>query len=131
MGECFFWYGPTELDPDKGPLNSCMCVCFILHSCVFIAGLTLTVLQDAIAQNSFQEYPPYSCRILRGDTAAAFVSCDHVVTAELCIGGQEHFYLETHGVRVVPTQEDGEIIVHSGIQDATRIQVSTVNHKCI
>ena len=26
MGECFFWYRPTLVDPDKGPLNNCVCV---------------------------------------------------------------------------------------------------------
>jgi len=27
VGECFFWYRPTRVDPDKRPLNSCVCVC--------------------------------------------------------------------------------------------------------
>ena len=27
MGECFFWYRPTRVVPDKRPLNGCMCVC--------------------------------------------------------------------------------------------------------
>ena len=26
MGECFLWYWPTQVVPDKGPLNSCVCV---------------------------------------------------------------------------------------------------------
>ena len=88
------------------------------------------MLQEAITQNSFHEYPPYKTRILRGDAAAAFDSCDHVVDGEIGIGGQEHFYLETHSVRAVPTGEDGEITVHSGEQDATRVQVSVV-HCCL
>jgi len=64
-------------------------------------------------------------RISRGDTATAFESCDHVVESEVRIGGQEHFYMETHRARVVPTGEDGEINVYSGEQLATIVQVST------
>ena len=25
--ECFFWYWPTRVVPDKRPLNGCVCVC--------------------------------------------------------------------------------------------------------
>ena len=31
VGECFFWYRPTQAVPDKGPLNSCVCVIYIRH----------------------------------------------------------------------------------------------------
>jgi len=27
VGECFFWYRPTRVVPDKRPLNGCVCVC--------------------------------------------------------------------------------------------------------
>ena len=27
MGECFFWYRPTRVVPDKRPLSGCVCVC--------------------------------------------------------------------------------------------------------
>ena len=27
VGECFFWYRPTWVVPDKRPLNGCVCVC--------------------------------------------------------------------------------------------------------
>jgi len=27
VGECFFWYRPTQVIPDKRPLNGCVCVC--------------------------------------------------------------------------------------------------------
>ena len=29
MGECFFWYRPTWVVPDKRPLNGCVCVCTV------------------------------------------------------------------------------------------------------
>jgi len=27
VGDCFFWYWPTQVVLDKGPLNGCLCVC--------------------------------------------------------------------------------------------------------
>jgi len=82
------------------------------------------VFQEAIEQNSFHDSPPYTNLIFRGDTKAAFESCDHVIEHEVRIGGQEHFYLETQSVRVVPAGEDGEIAVYSGEQGITILQVS-------
>ena len=29
-GECFFWYQPTRVVPDKRPLNGCCCCCYQL-----------------------------------------------------------------------------------------------------
>ena len=34
VGECFFWYRPTRVVPDKRPLNGCVCVC----ACVCVPG---------------------------------------------------------------------------------------------
>ena len=31
MGECFFWYWPTQVVPDEGPLNGCVCVCVCVY----------------------------------------------------------------------------------------------------
>jgi len=28
VGECFFWYRPTRVVPDKKPLNGCVCVAY-------------------------------------------------------------------------------------------------------
>jgi len=82
------------------------------------------MFQEAIAQNSFHECPPYANRISRGDTKAAFESCDHVVENEIRTGAQEHFYMETHSALVVPTGEDGEIAVYSGEQHIGGVQVN-------
>ena len=30
VGECFFWYRPIRVVPDKVPLNGCTCVCVCL-----------------------------------------------------------------------------------------------------
>ena len=34
MGECFFWYRPTRVVPDKGPLNGCTCMLLSYNSAV-------------------------------------------------------------------------------------------------
>jgi len=31
VGECFFWYPPTRVVSDKGPLNGCVCVRILLY----------------------------------------------------------------------------------------------------
>ena len=38
MGECFFWYRPTRVVPDKRPLNGCVCVCVCVcvRVCVWV-----------------------------------------------------------------------------------------------
>ena len=38
MGECFFWYWPTRVVPDKGPLNGCVCVCVCTVAVVCVVG---------------------------------------------------------------------------------------------
>ena len=39
VGECFFLYWPTQVVPDKGPLNGCVCV--ILKCNMFFLGIKL------------------------------------------------------------------------------------------
>lgn len=91
---------------------------------MFCKQLCINVCQEAIAHNSFHECPPYTNRIFRGDTKAAFESCDHVIDGEVRTGGQEHFYMETHSVRVVPSGEDGEFAVYVGDQHISAVQVN-------
>ena len=44
MGECFFWYWPTRVVPDKGPLIVCVCVCV----CARVALLTMIAVFQAV-----------------------------------------------------------------------------------
>lgn len=59
----------------------------------------------------------------------------HVVmlyeTGELFIGGQEHFYMETQSIRVIPSKEGQEIDIYAATQDPTYMQVSQPNAKVI
>ena len=43
MGECFFWYQPTQVVPDKRLLNGCVYVCVCVRACVVITFLMLTI----------------------------------------------------------------------------------------
>ena len=61
--------------------------------------------------------------IVKGDVSAALQQSDHVVEGEFYMGGQEHFYLETHACLVRPTGEDGEMEVFSSAQAPTLLQV--------
>jgi len=33
VGECFFWYRPTQVVPDQRLLNGCVCVCVCVRAC--------------------------------------------------------------------------------------------------
>jgi len=54
---------------------------------------------------------------------AAFKSADHIVTGEVRMGGQEHFYLETNCAIAVPKGEDDEMEIFCSTQNPTETQV--------
>ena len=45
MGECFFWYRPTRVVPDKRLLNCCVCVLINNH-----CEPSLDCMQDGLVQ---------------------------------------------------------------------------------
>lgn len=53
--------------------------------------------------------------LAKGDTAAAFARCAHVVQGALATGGQEHFYFETQRALAVPGEFD-TITVYASAQ---------------
>ncbi|WP_417533730.1 xanthine dehydrogenase molybdopterin binding subunit [Marinobacterium stanieri] len=57
----------------------------------------------------------------RGDSAAALAAAKNRISDSVHIGGQEHFYLETHISSVMPT-EDGGMIVYTSSQNPTGVQ---------
>lgn len=59
--------------------------------------------------------------IQRGDVAGALAAGPRTITGTLDIGGQEHFYLESHAAVAVPG-EDGTFVVHSSTQHPTEVQ---------
>ena len=64
--------------------------------------------------------------IKSGDVEAVFRSVDPscIVEGDVKIGGQEHFYLETHAAIAVPSKEDDELQIISSTQHPTEIQVN-------
>ena len=62
-------------------------------------------------------------KISRGDVEAGFTAADHVVEGQVHMGSQEHFYMETQSVVVVPKGEDGEMEVFCSTQCANFTQV--------
>ncbi|XP_034952751.1 xanthine dehydrogenase [Chelonus insularis] len=78
----------------------------------------LVSTEDAIAARSFLPGTPKS--IINGDVDEAFAQSDHLLEGEVKIGGQEHFYLETHAALAHPKEE--ELEVYCSTQHPTEIQ---------
>ncbi|XP_038153656.1 xanthine dehydrogenase/oxidase [Cyprinodon tularosa] len=73
----------------------------------------VVTIQEAIATQSFYE----TIRSLQsGDLETGFKQADHILEGEIHIGGQEHFYLETHVTLAVPRGEDGEMELFASTQ---------------
>uniref|UniRef100_A0A8C4WS49 FAD-binding PCMH-type domain-containing protein n=1 Tax=Gopherus evgoodei TaxID=1825980 RepID=A0A8C4WS49_9SAUR len=79
----------------------------------------ILTIEDAIKHNS---YFGKEKKIEQGNIEEGFKSADEIIEGEIHIGGQEHFYLETNSVLVVPRGEDNEMDVHVSTQDAARVQ---------
>ncbi|XP_012285983.1 xanthine dehydrogenase [Orussus abietinus] len=76
-------------------------------------------IEDAIKENSF--FPGCPVRIVKGDAEKAFKECDHIIEKEVRMGGQEHFYLETHASIAVP-KEEHEIELTCSTQHPSEVQ---------
>ncbi|MBL8739929.1 MAG: molybdopterin-dependent oxidoreductase, partial [Myxococcales bacterium] len=64
--------------------------------------------------------------IRRGDADAALAASPHRLSGELDIGGQEHFYLESHAAWA-EAGEDGEVFVASSTQHPSEVQ-AVISH---
>ncbi|XP_072835144.2 aldehyde oxidase 1 isoform X1 [Pogona vitticeps] len=83
-----------------------------------LAPVILTI-EDAIAHNSFFE--PQR-KLEQGNVDEALKTADHIIEGEIQIGGQEHFYMETQSVLVVPKGEDKEMDVYASTQHPAFVQ---------
>ncbi|XP_063788991.1 aldehyde oxidase-like [Pseudophryne corroboree] len=79
----------------------------------------ILTMEEAINNNSF--YQPIR-QLEVGSVEEAFQTADQVHEGEIYIGGQEHFYMETHSIRAVPKGEDGEMDMYLATQDPTHAQ---------
>lgn len=81
-------------------------------------------IEDAIEHKSY--FPGYPRSFIIGDAKKAFEECDHVLERECRMGGQEHFYLETHAALVIPREAD-EIEMYSSTQHPSEMQKLTAH----
>ncbi|MFO0659051.1 MAG: xanthine dehydrogenase molybdopterin binding subunit [Polyangiaceae bacterium] len=83
-------------------------------------------IPHAIGAESFHTQPHF---IRRGDIDAALGASPHTLSGSLEIGGQEHFYLETHAAWA-EAGDDGDVEVTSSTQHPSEVQalVSHVLH---
>ncbi|XP_038627933.1 xanthine dehydrogenase/oxidase-like [Tachyglossus aculeatus] len=65
-------------------------------------------MEDAIKNKSFHK-TSYLPKMEKGDLQKGFAEADHILEGEVHVGGQEHFYLETHSCIAVPKGEEGEM----------------------
>ncbi|MCA9835674.1 MAG: xanthine dehydrogenase molybdopterin binding subunit [Trueperaceae bacterium] len=79
----------------------------------------ILTMPQAIDQNSFHGDAQ---RMHKGDTAAALNKSAHVLEGEVEVGGQDHFYLETHTSWAIPDTE-GNMQVYSSTQHPTETQI--------
>lgn len=85
----------------------------------------IVTMEDAIKLNSF--YPQYPKTIKRGDVKSVFEDKNNVIIENECrIGGQEHFYLETHAAFAIPKKEDNELEIFCSSQHPSEIAVSYI-----
>lgn len=78
----------------------------------------LLTAEAALAAGSFV-LP--SLTMARGDAAQALAEAPHRLSGALSIGGQDHFYLETHIAYAIP-REGGDLLVHSSTQHPAEVQ---------
>ncbi|XP_066603767.1 xanthine dehydrogenase [Prorops nasuta] len=74
--------------------------------------------EDAIKHNSF--FNGYPKCIRNGDVEKAFSESDHILEGECKMGGQEHFYLETHASYAIPKEDEIELFCST--QHPTEVQ---------
>ena len=74
---------------------------------------------DSALVNDTDLLPPHE--MLRGEPEAALARTRHLLSGRLCIGGQDHFYLEGQVALAIPT-DDGGVDVHASTQHPTEVQ---------
>ncbi|KAJ8247097.1 hypothetical protein GJAV_G00258690 [Gymnothorax javanicus] len=82
---------------------------------------TVFTVEEAIEKKSFFE-PERT--IERGCVTEAFGKADQVYEGQIRLGGQEHFYMETQSVLVIPSGEENEMKVYASTQFPAFVQES-------
>ncbi|OXA58372.1 Xanthine dehydrogenase [Folsomia candida] len=77
--------------------------------------------EDAINHNSY--YENHGSIMKDGDCKPIFETSPNVVSSEVKIGSQEHFYMEAQSCIAIPKGEDGEMELISSTQNPTGVQM--------
>uniref|UniRef100_A0A670I5W0 FAD-binding PCMH-type domain-containing protein n=1 Tax=Podarcis muralis TaxID=64176 RepID=A0A670I5W0_PODMU len=80
--------------------------------------LILTI-EEAVKHKSFLTEEK---KIERGNVTESFKNVENIIEGEIHVGGQEHFYLETDSVFVVPRKEDKEMDIYTSTQYGSKVQ---------
>nr|AAA29022.1 xanthine dehydrogenase (Xdh) [Drosophila pseudoobscura] len=79
----------------------------------------IVTIEQAIEHGSyFPDYPRY---VNKGNVEEAFAAAEHTYEGNCRMGGQEHFYLETHGAVAVPRDSD-ELELFCSTQHPSEVQ---------
>ncbi|KAL1770882.1 aldehyde oxidase 2 [Sigmodon hispidus] len=89
-----------------------------LKPMIFTIEKTLECL-DAIKHSSF--LCPEK-KLEQGNIEEAFKNVDQIVEGEVHVGGQDHFYMETQRVLIIPKTEDKELDIYVSTQDPAHVQ---------
>ncbi|XP_037955545.1 xanthine dehydrogenase-like [Teleopsis dalmanni] len=83
-----------------------------------ISPLIVTI-EHAIEHKSY--FPNYPRFVEKGDIGTAFKDAEHIFEGSCRMGGQEHFYLETHACVAIPRDSD-EIELFCSTQHPSEVQ---------
>ncbi|XP_043851338.1 aldehyde oxidase 3-like isoform X1 [Dromiciops gliroides] len=79
----------------------------------------IVTIKDAVNHKSFIGSER---KLEQGNIKEAFQTVDQIIEGEVHVGGQEHFYMETQSVLVIPKTEDKEMEIYVSSQDAAFVQ---------
>ncbi|XP_037663546.1 xanthine dehydrogenase/oxidase [Choloepus didactylus] len=79
----------------------------------------IITIEDAIKNQSFHGS---ELKIEKGNLKEGFAEADNIISGEVYIGGQDHFYLETHCTIAIPKGEAGEMELFVSTQNTMKTQ---------
>ncbi|KAF3824242.1 hypothetical protein GH733_008527, partial [Mirounga leonina] len=81
----------------------------------------IITIEQALKHNSFFSIEK---KVEQGNVEEAFKYVDQIIEGEAHVEGQEHFYMETQTILVIPKQEDREMVLYLGTQFPSHVQVT-------